>query len=279
MSLLDRPMRWSITAPAIVFAAAALSAQAPDSPSFIAADRAFEEALAQANASAALELLDADVTWTDAEGRTLNRTEIGQNPPTPAMATDAGAYVRRFDYGRIGVAQIDKGPLHALRVWINRSGNWRVLVYQEVRSLADPPTVTPGTGADCVNPCRTVPYTPRNDDERGVIAAYQALETAAHAIDVANWGTHVAHEFVLVSSNANRTFDKTARLDGLRRASKGGVSPTRLLTAQMIGGDGVVVMRSQHEPDAGDRLQVTRVWVKRDGVWQSTLSYQTSERP
>ena len=210
--------------------------------------------------------------------RTLGKTDIGRTLPATALPTEAGANVRRFQYGDVGVVQVDKGHEHVLRVWINRSDTWRLLVYQEVRSLAQAPTVTPGTGADCLNPCRTIPYAPKNDDERGVIAAYQALETAAHGVDVANWGTHVADEFILVSSNSNRTFDKAARLEGLRRASKGGVSPTSLLTAEMIGTGGVVVMRSQHEPDAGDRLQITRVWVKRNGIWQSTLSYQTAIR-
>jgi hypothetical protein len=219
--------------------------------------------------------MDADLSWTDASGRTLRKAEVAQAPPAPAIADETGADVRRFEYGRVAVVQVDRGPLHVLRVWIRRSGGCRLLVYQEVRSLSQPPTATPGTGAECINPCRQVPYTPKSDDERGVIAAYQALETAAHAVDVARWGTHVAEEFVLVSSNSDRTFTKAARLEGLRRASKGGVAPTRLLSAEMIREAGVIVMRSQHQPDKGDSLQITRVWVKRNGLWQSTLSYQT----
>ena len=46
-------------------------------------------------------------------------------------------------------------------------------------------------------------------------------------------------------------------------------------------------MTSQHQADSGQRLQITRVWVKRDpstgslgssGRWQETLSYQTAVR-
>jgi hypothetical protein len=35
-------------------------------------------------------------------------------------------------------------------------------------------------------------------------------------------------------------------------------------------------MRSRHVPDRGKPLQVTRVWVKRDGKWLETVSYQTA---
>jgi len=37
-------------------------------------------------------------------------------------------------------------------------------------------------------------------------------------------------------------------------------------------------MTSQHQPDRGDLLRITRVWVKRDGNWVETLSYQTAIR-
>jgi hypothetical protein len=37
-------------------------------------------------------------------------------------------------------------------------------------------------------------------------------------------------------------------------------------------------MTSQHQADSGQLLHITRVWVKRDGRWQETLSYQTAVR-
>jgi hypothetical protein len=258
--------------------AAATPAVAADDPALLAADRALVSALGRDNATAAVNLLDAEASWTDADGRTIRKADVGRALPKPAIADEAGADVRRYDYGRVAVVEVDKGPRHTLRVWIKRGGDWRLLAYQEVRSLSAPPSVTPGIAGDCLNPCRGVPYTPKNDDERGVVAAYQALETSSHAGDASTWGTHVADEFLLVSSNSDRTMTKAQRLDGLRRASKGGVAPTRLLDAQMNSVSGVVVMRSHHAPDKGDNLRVTRVWVKRNNVWQSTLSYQTSIR-
>jgi hypothetical protein len=37
-----------------------------------------------------------------------------------------------------------------------------------------------------------------------------------------------------------------------------------------------VLMTSFHRPDRGKPLHVTRIWVKRNGNWVETLSYQTS---
>jgi hypothetical protein len=251
------------------------TAPAPVDP-ILTADAALTQAIATSNSAAALALVDDDVTWTDAEGRTIGKADMAQTFPTPAIGDESGADVRRFNYTRVGVVQIHKDRLHGLRVWVQRPEGWRLFVYHEVQSLATPPTSAPGTGKECVNPCRTIPYEPTSANERAVIAAYQALETSAHAADVANWGTHVADEFILVSSNSDRTFSKTERLDGLRKATFGGVSPTELISARLFDFDDAVVMRSQHRPVSGAPLQITRVWVNRGGTWASTLSYQTS---
>jgi hypothetical protein len=245
----------------------------------LAADAALTEAIAGSDTAAALALVDEDVTWTDATGHTLGKSEMTQAFPTPAIADEGLAEVRRFVYGRVGVMQVSRDRQHSLRVWVQRPAGWRLFAYQEVQLLAATPTSTPGTGKDCVNPCRTVPYEPTTENQRGVIAAFKALETASHAADVANWGTHVADEFILVSSNSDRALSKAERLDGLRRSTFGGISPTELVSARLFDFDDVVVMRAQHRPANGSPLQVTRVWVNRGGTWASTLSYQTSIQP
>ena len=253
----------------------AVAAPEPVDP-LLAADTALTHALAGADSTAVLALVDEDVTWTDASGRTIGKPDMTQALPTPAIGDESSAVVRRFNYARVGVVQIDKDRQHSLRVWVQRPEGWRLLVYHEVQSLASPPTTTPGTGKECINPCRTLPYTPTNENERAVIAAFMALETASHAADVANWGTHVAEEFILVSSNSDRTFTRAERIDGLRKSTFGGVSPTELVSARLFDFGDVVVMRSQQRPVRGAPLQITRVWVNRGGTWASTLSYQTS---
>jgi hypothetical protein len=255
-----------------------IEAPAADDPALAALDRSFTDAVTHGDKDAALKLLDDDATWTDANGRTLARAAIAQGLPTPAIAEADAAQVHRYTYGPVGVVQSDRDSVHQLHVWVQRSSGWKLLLHHEVRSLDAPPTVTPGTGKECVNPCKTVPYEPKSESERGVIAAYQELETASHAADVKNWGTHIADEFVVASSNSDKVLDKQARIAGLARGTFGGVAPTSLVSAQMFDFGDVVVMRSQHKPERGALLQIARVWVKRNGVWQSTLSYQTAIR-
>ena len=254
-----------------------LAGCAPRQDSAAEADRTFVAAINSGDELTALELTDSDVTWTDKAGRTLTKPQLGDMWPAPAIAGEKSAEAHQFDHGRVAVVRIDRGRLHTLRVWAQRPVGWRLLVYQEVESLASPPAAAPpGIGHDCVNPCTTLPYEPKTGNERGVIAAYQALETAAHAADVDNWVRYVADEFVVVSSNSDQVLTKAARLEGLRKAAYGGVSPSPLVSAELLDFDTVVVMRARHKPESGNPLQIARVWVQRSGAWLSVLSYQTA---
>jgi hypothetical protein len=149
-------------------------------------------------------------------------------------------------------------------------------VYQEVISLAAPPTFTPGAGRDCENPCKAIPFTPRNDTEREVALAYSKLETAAHARNSASFAPMVADEFVAASSNSDRLQSKRGRMAEFDRSRDAGVAPTPLLSARMFTFGDAVLMVSEHKPDRGKPLHVTRVWVTREGSWVETLSYQTA---
>ena len=257
-----------------------LSACAPDPgglASAVDADRAFVADVNNHNALSALELMDDDVSWTDRSGRTFTKSQLSDMFPAPAIANETAAEAQAFDYGRVGVVRIDRGREHALRVWVHRPAGWRLLLYQEVVSLATPPAAAPpGLDRECVNPCKSIPYTPETAGERAVIAAYQALETAAHGADVDLWSRYVADEFVVVSSNSDRVITKQARIDGLRKAAYGGVSPSPLVTAELFDFDNAVVMRALHQPATGDPLQIGRVWINRNGGWMSVLSYQTA---
>ena len=264
-------------APIVLLALVAACAQQQESQSAAASDRALVAELNTGDPISALESLDDGVTWTTAAGHTLTKVQLTDSFPQLAIAGESAGDAKVFDYGRVVVVRADRDRAHTLRVWVQRPAGWRLLVYQEVESLAAASAAAPpGIGSECVNPCKTVPYEPKTDNERGVIAAYQALETAAHAADVDNWGRYVADEFVVVSSNSDRVLTKEARLEGLRKAAYGGVSPSPLVSAELLDFDTAVVMLARHQPESGNPLQIGRVWIKRDGQWMSVLSYQTA---
>ncbi len=143
-------------------------------------------------------------------------------------------------------------------------------------SLETPPSFTPGAGKDCENPCKTIAFTPRNDTERQVAIAYSKLETAAHARNSAAFGPMVGDEFVAASSNSDKLQSKRSRMEDFDHSKDGGVAPTPLRSARMFAFGDAVLMVSEHKPDRGSPLHVTRVWVKRGGSWVETLSYQTA---
>lgn len=243
------------------------------------ADQSFVRASAAGDANAVAAVLDQDFTWTDASGRTLDAAHVKQTLPKPAIDNEAGAQMASYDYGNVAVVQANAGKLHTLRVWVKRPAGWRLLVYQEVKSLDAP--AAPGSApvpGKCENPCGAVPYTPKTATEREVMKAYTSLEEAAMGGKAREWNEVAADEIALVSANSDRTFDKATRSAAIAKASLGSVRPTKLLSAKLFEFGDAVVMTSQHQADSGQHLQITRVWVKRDGRWQETLSYQTAVR-
>ena len=239
------------------------------------ADRAFLQAVKQADRTALGGFLDAEFTWTDAEGRTLTRAEALRDLPKPIIADESGAQITAHNYGQVEMIQAHRGREHILRIWVKRPAGWRQLVYQEVRLMDTEPVVTPGTGAACENPCKTVPYQPKSENERGAITAYMALQAATVARDSATWGIYVAEEFAAANSNSNKVLDRRTRMEDLERNKMAGYSPMPVVKMQVFEFGDAVVLVTEHQPERGRPVHITRMWVKRDGKWLEAASYQT----
>jgi hypothetical protein len=230
-------------------------------------------------------MLDPNFTWTSSNGNTLNKSEIlqtlrsGKGLPRE-FGSKNGTAVRESTtttahaYGELGVVQVKTGKLYVLRVWDKRGASWQLLIYQAVETGA-PASGERGNGA-CENPCNTVPFQPRSEDEREVIQAYQAVERAVAAHDSAAWGAHIADEFFAVTSNSDRPIDKATRMAGLDNQKVAGIAPFPLVAARMFEFGDAMVMTSVQQPERGLALRVTRVWFKRNGAWLEAYSYQTT---
>ncbi|HEY6343846.1 MAG TPA: c-type cytochrome [Bryobacteraceae bacterium] len=240
------------------------------------ADAAFVQALARADRTALENLLDADFIWIDAAGRMQPRAPVVREPPRMAISSAANAETRAYTYGDLGNVQTGQGRTHVLRVWVKRPTGWKAIVYQEVILLESPPSFTPGAGKDCENPCKTIAFTPQNETEREVAAAYSKLETAAHVRDSKGFGLMVADEFMAATSNSDKVQTKRSRMEEFDRSKDGGLAPTPLLNVRMFVFGDAVLMISEHQPDRGNPLHVTRLWVRRSGNWMETLSFQTA---
>ena len=260
----------------VLFSAPLLpSAFAIDNPALTKADLAFVQAASSSDKNALSSILDNEFTWTDSAGKTYTRDEILQALPTSPALSSAAEIQQRL-YGRVGLILATSGKTHAARFWVKRSNGWHLLVYQDA-TLSEKMQSGEAHPKDCENPCKTLPYQPRNDGERGVIASWQALETAVTNHDSKIWGQHVADEFLLINSDNNHPFTKADRLAILDKQKQAGTSsaPIPLVSAQMFDFGDTVIMTAMHRRDTNKPVRVSRIWIKRDGQWMMAFSEQT----
>jgi hypothetical protein len=244
----------------------------------IQGDRAFVQAVAKGDAGAVGKLLDAGFTWTDVDGKTIAGDEVLRAVPTDSLGDESGAEVSERTYGQVGAVQASHGKIHILRMWVQRAGGWRLLVYHEVKQ-PDQPSNSPGSGVkDCENPCKTVPFQPANEAEQSIIASWQALETGVTAHDADAWAPHIADEFVQISSNSDHVISKAGRIETLNKQKASGVgsAPAPLVSAKMFDFGSAVIMTCLHQPYSGKPIHVSRLWINRDGKWIMSISYQTT---
>jgi hypothetical protein len=259
----------------LVGALAGRAAAADEDQAVLQADQQLVKAIGGGDKKAVASLLDKDFSWTDAQGKTLTRAEVLKQLPTPVAGYDAEPKERT--YGEVGEVQTNSGKTYVLRVWVKRPSGWRLLDYHEVTQLAAPPQAGPGV-KECENPCKTVPYKPKNDAERGIFKSWQELETNVTAHNSAGWDPHAADEFVQVSSNNDHPLDKAGRMAVLdkQKASGVGAAPAPLVSAEMFDFGDSVVMKALHQPFHGKPVRVSRIWIKRDAKWVMAISYQTT---
>jgi len=270
---------------AVVFLSATLlsstsrSTMAADGdPAVTQADRQFVQAVAKGNTAGLGKMLDAEFTWTDTEGKTLAADEVRRAVPKDALGDEGGVEVSERTYGQVGAVNVSRGKVHILRLWVQRPGGWRLLVYHEVKQL-DEPSASAGSGVkDCENPCKMVPFQPANEAEQAIIASWQALETGVTAHDAEAWAPHIADEFVQISSNSDHVISKAGRIETLNKQKASGVgsAPAPLVSAKMFDSGDAVIMTCLHQPYSGKPIHVSRLWIMRDGKWIMSISYQTT---
>jgi hypothetical protein len=262
----------------LVFLSISPVAVSADEQTALQADRQFVQAAAKGDASTVGRLVDSDFTWTDADGKTRSRAEVLDSLPTPALGNEAGAELKQQLHSQVGAVMSGRDKTHVLRIWVKRPSGWRLLVYHEVilgRQASGPG----GSGVkDCENPCKTLPYKPKNEAEQAIIASWQALETGVTNHDASAWSPHIAEEFVMLGSNNDHPLGKADRIAtlNLQKQTGFGSAPSPLVSAQMFDFGDAVVMTCQHQPFTGKPVHVSRLWIKRNGQWVMSISYQTT---
>jgi ketosteroid isomerase-like protein len=239
------------------------------------ADSAFVQAASATDKKALSSMLDPEFTWTDSAGKTFTGSEILQSLPATSANSNA-AEVQQRTYGDVGLVLAVSGKTHAARFWVKRPKGWRLLIYHEA-TLAEEARSGAPRPKECENPCKTLPYEPKNDAEKGIVASWQALETAVTNHDSQTWARHIADEFLLINSNNDHPFTKADRVAILDKQKLTGTSsaPIPLVSAKMFDFGDTVIMAANHRRGTDKPVRVSRIWIKRDGQWLMAFSEQT----
>jgi hypothetical protein len=262
----------------LAFLSLASIAVAADDQSILQVDREFVQAADKRDTATVGKLLDAEFTWTDADGKTRTRSEVLDSLPTPALSNESGAQLKQQTHTQVVAVMSNRDETHVLRLWVHRPAGWRLLVYHEVVLGRQAPAPTGPGVATCENPCKTVPFKPKNESEQAIIASWQALETGVTNHDAAAWSPHIADEFVMLGSSNDHPLTKADRIAtlNLQKQTGHGSAPAPLVSAQMFDFGDAVVMTSHHQPYVGKPVHVSRLWIKRNGQWVMSISYQTT---
>jgi len=218
--------------------------------------------------------LSADFTWIDSAGNRLTRASTLQTFPAVANP-DVEPQIRI--YGDAAVVRVNRGKVNVIRVWLKQATGWRVVHYQEVLQVekSEPPAAK--TSAECVNPCKTIPFQPQTANEKEAISSWQGVMRAMAESDADAYSPLIADEFTATDTFHDRPYTKADRLAQIDKQKTTGVraAPQELVAAEMFDFGETVMMVAKEQRPGGKSYFNTRMWVKRDGRWQMVFSFNT----
>ena len=264
----------------------------PDNdPAVRQADHALVEALAKADKAAVSKLLYTDFFGTNWAGETLSKEKFLRALPKPPLGDETSAHVQEYTYDQVGEVRVDGGKTRILRVWVRDGSGWRLLAYHEVR-LADHAQPRGGPSAnDCNNPCGSVPYTPKDEAERGVFTSWAGLELALTTHDTKAWIPHFPEEYVMINSKTPVPITKADRIAAIKEPGPESNCKTmwsvgRLCQSQLAAEPAArffhfgktVVIISVDKPYVGKPQHDTRIWHPdpKTGIYQMMESWSST---
>jgi hypothetical protein len=254
----------------------------------LAADTALGDAMRSGDKSVARRLLSLQFTYADENGQIHERKAFLADLKSLAAASATDEKVKVYGLVAMvtGHRQSAQGSdTFFLDIWAKEKRAWRALTMQDVVLAKDEPPAAPeapGVEAklyDCKNPCQTIPYRVRSPAEQDIVNTFQAIEKATIAHDAAEWGKHIADEFVHYRSG-HAPVPRAARIAVIEEQKEHNIPAVLSAIQSMrlwVYGDGAAMISTNGMPDdAEPSLRVARVWVRRNGQWQMVISAQTA---
>jgi len=261
--------------------ASTTAADGEDEQAVMQADHALADAIGKADKSAVGKLLDSDFSWTDGDGKTLDKAKTLENLSALATASQGEADIKTIPYTQLEIVSGTRHNARFVRIWVKRPAGWRAFVDMDTPMPPEARGGGQGNGGgrsgDCVNPCKTVPYTPKTESEKACLAEWQVTKVDEWKALGDDWGNHVADEFQIINNGSSR--NKAERVAIALKAQKtGAASPgAPILSMNMYDFGDTVMMISKHVPYQGGKPYYNvRVFVHRDNHWLISWSQQTT---
>ena len=258
-----------------------VEAAAADLRAAVEADRHWMSALEKNDVPAARALLDADFQWTNSDGVTVDRSTAIANVAALAAALRGDTGVQTYDYGQVAVITSVRQATRLMRVWALRPEGWRVFaVIGTEQATGTTPFAASGgeESGDCDNPCRTMPFTPRTENEQSIAGIFQQLKMDEWKPNPANWAPYVLDDVYYVTATARLSKgDRVARLVQLKDTGAPSVPGDPVVSMRIAEFGDAAVMTARHTPYRGGQPYYSvRVWARRDGRWQLANTQQTT---
>ncbi|MGH9678426.1 MAG: nuclear transport factor 2 family protein [Candidatus Acidiferrales bacterium] len=290
-----------------------------DRQAILAADYSLEEAIAKGNRAGVEQLLDANFEWTAPTGKTWTRAEVLQNVRVLTGENgdlDQSGLTERYYSGQVGVLyRLTHEPRYT-HIWVKRPVGWRAFIFfdtpnpppgrSEPAPDPRPDLKDPEATTNCINPCKSVPWTPKTEQEKEVIASWQRQKETERLPDsqeaINAWATR-SHDDGMLIYPAQVTHYQAYRLSDLIRMWKNGVrAPGGPYVVSMhmytFGKDCVIFTAHQHPSEHVTKpdTYAVRIWVtvhppfygivnpnplpwEFDHIWQIALSQSTGPIP
>jgi hypothetical protein len=178
----------------------------------------------------------------------------------------------------VGILQQRGTPQRFSHIWMEGSGEWRLLAAQ-ASALGDEPNAPNGPGHPPGGDQTTfiTGLAGLSDAEIAVVDAFRGVQRAEHAPDATAFAALTEDQFWVIGPDG-RWAGKELRVTQVGHQTQATPFPTVHDVQVRIYGD-LAVMRGIQEPVIPAVWRFTRLWVRRSGVWRQALNHQTATDP
>jgi hypothetical protein len=240
----------------------------------LAMDRSLLEALMKGDGAALDRFADPDFMWITPQGVTMAHHDLVQ-----AFAAGKGlkpvigpgdAQLMQKAYGaEVVVIQRHHDKSHSMHVWVKRAAGWRLLNIAEIIEFASVPYGGTTINAECINPCKQVPFVPANTTQKAVIESWMDQQTGPEG-----WLRRVPTDQIAYSTNGTRTHESRITVMNQQKASGASIPAPPLLWARIWDFADAAVMISLQQGNNAKAFWGSRVFSDRNRMWEMVESFQ-----